>query len=75
METKVLDATGHYSHEGELLSMKEALDLGFMNFESYREVEIQHQSTYSSQSQISSSSTSEKSVEQITENIRLVTTF
>merc|ERR1719209_1037505 len=50
--------------------MKEALDLGFMNFESYREVEIQNQSTYSSQSQVSTSSTSEKSVEQISENIR-----
>lgn len=70
VENKVLDATGHYTHQGESLSMKEALDLGFMNFESYREVEIQHQSAYSSQSQISESSSSEKSVEQISENIR-----
>ena len=65
-ETGILDATGHLSQEERVMTMKEAIDDGHILHESYREIEVLHQTAISSTSE---SQTQEK-VEQVSENIR-----
>ena len=68
-EIGILDSTGHYAESDRLITMREAIAAGHILHESYREIEVQHQTVAISQQQTSMQQ-SEQILEQISENIR-----
>ena len=70
-ETGILDSTGHLAQRDGVISMEEALRTGKILHESYREIDVQHQThSVSSHETSSSSFQSSEKTEQISENIR-----
>merc|ERR1719334_858739 len=64
-EIGILDSTGHFSDDDRLITMKEAIQEGHILHESFREMEVEHQTVT-----VSSTSQSHEKIEQISENIR-----
>ena len=70
-EVGILDSTGHLAESDGVINMEEAIRVGKILHESYREIEVQHQTASVSSQQITASSfQSTEKVEQISENIR-----